>query len=99
MATALAKTSGHSDLASNKNLRSGLRYLELNQTLDSFLKLLARLRIEENLRIKAEKDATLASIASHVAHDVRSPLAALNMAIQAITDIPDDDRASIQFAL
>ena len=99
LAKAVASTRGHADLVSNGELRRGLRYVELNQTLDSFLKLLARLQSEEKLRIKAEKDATLASVASHVAHDVRSPLAALNMAVQSLPQIPEDDRLTIRSAL
>ena len=99
LAAAVVDTSGADDLASNDNLRSRIRYLELNQTLDSFLKLLTRLKNEESLRIQAEKDATLAAVASHVAHDVRSPLAALNMAIQSIDQISEDDRVIIQAAL
>ena len=99
LATAVTETAGYEDLASNKRLRSSLRYSELNQTLDSFLKLLTRIQTEESLRIKAEKDATLAAVASQVAHDVRSPLAALNMALLSSDQISEEDRIILRSAL
>jgi signal transduction histidine kinase len=92
LASSISSFKGYDDLISSTSLRESLRYKELNEMLDSFLKLLSRLQMEESLRVKAEKDAMLSEVASQVAHDIRSPLTALNMLIKCSPEIPEADR-------
>lgn len=44
------------------------------------------------------KQQALADLARQVAHDIRSPLAALNCAVQSTAELPEDDRVLIRTA-
>ena len=93
MASSVTSANGYSELAADASLKATLRYTELNQTFESFLKLLHRLETEQDLRRKAERDATLAQVASQVAHDIRSPLQALGILLaKSANKIPEVDR-------
>ncbi len=100
LALSIKSAGGPDELASKWTSRNSLRYRELNQTLDSFLLLLTKLASEEDLRRQAEKDATLAQVASQVAHDIRSPLTALSILLNksSSTGIPDNDRQILRSA-
>lgn len=93
LASSVKSANGYAELATNESLKSALRYQELNQTLDSFLRLLQRLETEQDLRRAAERDATLSQVAAQVAHDIRSPLQALGILLTKSTNkIPEIDR-------
>jgi signal transduction histidine kinase len=77
----VSETQSYNGLAENRYLKSKLRYQELDLTLNSFLKLLFRLKTAEEQRVVAEKEAALTQIATQVAHDIRAPLAALKVAL------------------
>lgn len=55
--------------------------------------------LEKAIRsIRLEKEATLGSLAAQVSHDIRSPLSALSMVTQALTEIPEEKRLIIRSA-
>jgi signal transduction histidine kinase len=72
---------------------------ELVELYDGYNSLLQRIREYSELEVKrAESDATL-RIAAQVAHDIRSPLAALRTAISSINALPDESRNLIRLAV
>lgn len=98
LADAVTSAGGAEELANDRGLKSDLKYQEVHQTFASFLELLARLASEEKRRREAETTATLAGIASQVAHDIRSPLTALNILIKKADGIPEDERIMLRAA-
>jgi HAMP domain-containing protein len=61
--------------------------------------LLLHLQKAQAQLIEAEKQKSLADLAEHVAHDIRSPLAALNVASSLIKDLPQEQRQMIQASI
>ena len=50
----------------------------------------------QNRWLKNESEAVLGRMASQVSHDIRSPLSALTMLINQLTDVPEDKRTLIR---
>lgn len=75
-------------------------WLVFNSILWALLPLIKR-HLELNIRSEQEKIGLLKAsmLAKQVAHDIRSPLSALNMAIHGLADIPEDRRLLIRNAV
>ncbi len=72
---------------------------EISKIVEQFNGMIVRLNKNQNRLIDAEKNKAVAHIASQVAHDIRSPLAALNIAIQSMQGVPEEVRILIRSAL
>ncbi len=82
-----------------KDLRVNRHYQAIPQELrESFISvttnLLERERSRRELELRAAQD--LASLAAQVAHDIRSPVGALEMTTKALRDIPPESRDLLQ---
>ncbi|MFT3741081.1 MAG: HAMP domain-containing sensor histidine kinase [Gammaproteobacteria bacterium] len=64
----------------------------------AFNQMLYHLKEEQKKTIKIEKVRSMAKLASQVAHDIRSPLAALQMAVKDISGLPESERIIIRNA-
>jgi signal transduction histidine kinase len=62
------------------------KWVEMKKTVEDY----------SNERIKLEKAVSLAELASQVAHDIRSPLSALNMISSTLTNVPEEKRILIR---
>lgn len=71
---------------------------ELNQILDSYNDLVQQTNKMIQAQSVANRNATIAEIASQVAHDVRSPLSALNMVLSTLDPLPENKRMVIRNA-
>ncbi len=65
----------------------------------SFDNLISQLQESQVQMLEAERSRSVAQVASQVAHDIRSPLAALNMVIRDIQQIPEERRLLIRAAV
>lgn len=73
---------------------------EISQLSQKFDRLLDSLEGAQKELVAAEKARTLGALASQVAHDIRSPLAALDIAMTSIeADIPEDTRLMLRSAV
>lgn len=72
---------------------------EAHELVQRFRSLGRRLQDAERGRIDAEKRAATGKIASQVAHDIRSPLAALEMAAGDIAQLPEEKRLLMRAAV
>ena len=63
-----------------------------------FFKILNLQKIKQDLVLKQEKDisATILLLSKQVAHDIRSPLSALNIITSTLTDVPEEKRLLIR---
>ena len=68
----------------------------LSATLDAMA---ARLRCQSELQAEAAKSRDLARMAQRVAHDIRSPVAALQLASEAATALPEEERELLHAAV
>jgi len=73
--------------------------MELVEIKEAFKRLLLNLQEEYGKRIKAERAKALLDLAAQVAHDIRSPLAAINTALQNMASIPEKIRVMIKNAV
>lgn len=73
--------------------------MELIEIKEAFERLLLNLQDEYGKRIEAERAQALIDLAAQVAHDIRSPLAAINTAISSIASIPEERRVMIKNAV
>jgi signal transduction histidine kinase len=71
---------------------------EISKILESYNSLVEQTNKIMNLVVEANKNASIAEIASQVSHDIRSPLAALEVAIKSII-LPEEQRILIRSAL
>lgn len=71
---------------------------ELHRFYNHFDVLANRWKDATRRMIEAERLKTQVDITRQVAHDIRSPLSALNMASSGLTDIPEDRRLIIRMA-
>jgi signal transduction histidine kinase len=72
---------------------------ELIEIKDAFERLLSNFQDEYHKRIAAEKAQTLIDLSKQVAHDIRSPLSAINTALASIKNsIPENIRIMIKNA-
>ena len=62
------------------------------------LEVLKAQRDNQSLRLENERASAASQMAIQVAHDIRSPLAALSHAVSGITDIPEESRVMIRSA-
>ena len=67
----------------------------LNQAIKTYQKNIKRSQDE---LVEQSKLSTLVSIASQVAHDIRSPLTALNIVIETLNKLPEDKRIIVRSA-
>ena len=72
---------------------------EISELADSFNTLTEKLQKAQQELAETEKERAIAELASQVAHDIRSPLAALNMAARDVEALPEQDRALIRGAV
>jgi len=76
-----------------------VRFLEIKEFIEAYEhKTKSELRLREEL-LKNENEINLGKLAAQVAHDIRSPLAALNMVLDHLADIPEDTRVLIRTAV
>lgn len=83
--------SGNSDITSSEN-----EIEILNGALALYRENIKRAQI---LMAEQSKTAALVSVASQVAHDIRSPLTALNMVLGTIDKMPEDKRLVVRSAI
>jgi signal transduction histidine kinase len=57
-----------------------------------------KITLSYNQKVDIEKNRLMTELAKQVSHDVRSPLAALNMIIGSLKDIPEDRRITMRSA-
>ncbi|KPJ68091.1 MAG: hypothetical protein AMJ43_01420 [Coxiella sp. DG_40] len=62
-------------------------------------RLLKQISDDQKILLRAEKEKVIASVASQVAHDIRSPLTALESIIQYLTQFPEKERLMIKHAV
>lgn len=73
---------------------------EISKIGQNFDRLLESLEGAQKERVAAEKARTLGALASQVAHDIRSPLAALDIAVVSIeAEVPEDTRLMLRSAV
>ncbi|MBF0364198.1 MAG: HAMP domain-containing histidine kinase [Oligoflexia bacterium] len=79
-------------------LRSGNEKLfEINKLIEAVNSYSALIEEKKSIEISSEKAMALSKMARQVSHDVRSPLAALNMIIrQNLKELPEETRISIR---
>ena len=75
-----------------------LSVLDALYTLLPTLNCLFKIRDQQSFILSAERDKTFNLVASQVAHDIRSPLSALNMISSALSDVPEEKRLLIRNA-
>lgn len=71
---------------------------EIVEIKDSFERLLLSLHEEYGRRVETEKMKAMIDLAAGVAHDIRSPLAVLDIIIKEIKNIPEEQRIIIRNA-
>jgi signal transduction histidine kinase len=79
-----------------KNLIPNLEEIPATGEIKSFIKILNEQLVE---RKNLEKNAAMLTIAQQVSHDIRSPLAALNMILDDLHDFPEEKRQIIRNAI
>jgi signal transduction histidine kinase len=79
-----------------KNLIPNLDEIPATGEIKSFIKILNEQLVE---RKNLEKNAAMLTIAQQVSHDIRSPLAALNMILDDLHDFPEEKRQIIRNAI
>lgn len=72
--------------------------IEVTEIKDAFQRLLDHLKLEYGRRIESEKIKALVDLAAGVAHDIRSPVVALDVITKDIQNIPEDQRLIIRHA-
>jgi signal transduction histidine kinase len=72
---------------------------EILQILDSYNALADQTNKMIDMVIETNTKATMAEVAFQVSHDIRSPLAALDMAVQALPQLPEENRLLIRSSL
>lgn len=72
---------------------------EAAQLVERFRSLGKRLQGEERRRVGAERSEAIGKIAAQVAHDIRSPLAALEIVAGDVAQLPEDKRILIRAAV
>lgn len=80
-------------------IKSGLNMTgrdEIADVANQFDKLLNKFNENKKQLISAEKDKAIAAVAAQLAHDVRSPLVALDLVIKDIANIPEEQRIMIR---
>ncbi len=77
-----------------KNVRNNT-LINLYEKINSLISKINSLALENK---KKQEDSIIASLSSQVAHDIRSPLAALNSVVAEINDIPEAQRLLIRRA-
>ena len=65
---------------------------EINTIQESFYKLLGHLRVEYTKNTDLQSKAALAHLARRLAHDIRSPLVALNIVLKQLPNLPEKQR-------
>jgi signal transduction histidine kinase len=65
----------------------------------NFNHLLKNEKAYQEMLLKTEKEAALAKMASQVSHDIRSPLAALNLILGSLTQVSEEKRVLIRSAV
>lgn len=84
----------------NWNLRLRMRgHDEVGVLAGKFDEMLERLHDSQAELASAEKEKALFELASRVAHDIRSPLAALDSVVGKAANMPEDDRVLIRGAM
>jgi len=71
---------------------------EINEIQAAVDNLLHKLRDEFEQRIKYDKKAALYELATQIAHDIRSPLAAFREYLKSIVNLPENERVLIRKA-
>lgn len=71
---------------------------ELKVLKASFDMYISELRLAYDRELEAQRSKALAKIASQVAHDVRSPLTALNLIINSLKDVDEEKRVVLREA-
>jgi signal transduction histidine kinase len=72
---------------------------EITKILESYNDLAAQTNKMMNVVMETNKKATIAEVAFQVSHDIRSPLAALDMAVKALPELPEESRILIRSSL
>ncbi|MCW5590069.1 MAG: HAMP domain-containing histidine kinase [Legionellales bacterium] len=66
---------------------------------DSFAQLIHHLQAEYAKKIEIQKDSALYQLSRQLAHDIRSPLAALDMILQDLSQLPEESRIITRHAI
>ena len=72
---------------------------ELDFLFNEITKLQASAFEVERLKLNQQKNTAILELASQVAHDIRSPLSALNMMVSTMKDLPEDKRLILRGAV
>ncbi len=85
------------DILNNKSIESEKsifsEYIESKSTLETFASEFIEIKNKLELHVK---EKTLADVAKQVAHDIRSPLSALNIITSTLADVPEEKRLLIR---
>ncbi len=77
----------------------GTSISEVDQVYQQFSKLFTELNNAECARLQAERQAAVGSLAAQVAHDIRSPLAALDSVVNRLGQLPEQERVFMRSAI
>ena len=81
------------------NEQEGLALREVHEIASDLDRLRERIAAAERQRCEAEKEASLGELAAQVAHDIRSPLAALNMLLGELGRPSEETRVLLRSAV
>lgn len=73
--------------------------LEVQKVIDGYNTLLNKLKESYEHVAEIQVDQKISKVASQVAHDIRSPLAALTVVTQELSEIPEDKRIMVRSAV
>lgn len=90
------------EITQSGNLNLGLKAKnssdEVDNLGDTLDKMMTKIKTDQSKLLESEKAKSIADMSSQVAHDIQSPLAALNAVVKDIESIPEQKRRIIQKA-
>lgn len=72
---------------------------EISQILKSYNGLVVQTNKMMNIVIETNKNITMQEVASQVSHDIRSPLAALEIIVKSLSELPEEKRILIRSSI
>lgn len=99
LARLISVSQNNEGLELTDNYTTELKFREVGESFEAFMELMRKLKVETEQRKQAEYDSALAKLISQVAHDIRSPLAALEIITHTTPELPEDRRVLIRSAV